>query len=339
MKLPERDRRPLASQEGELKVTNLNAVVVDGLSRSFGKGSKAKQALKDINLKIPAGEVHGLLGPNGAGKSTLSKILATIIVPTRGRVAVMGYDVSVQAAEVRKHVALVLGGDKGLYGRLTPRQNLEFWCAANGMSGRARIRDATNEALEKVGILAIDRPVETFSRGMMQRVHLARALAVSPTVLILDEPTMGLDPAAALAFRSLIVEARENGATVLVATHDMAEAQAICDRVSLIVGGQIVFTDRPENLLRRAGGALIKFDDPLDDISRRNITKCLSAMGGEVEIIDTAGAVEVRIASESLVPEVLKQIVFAGQTNFSVRPPTLEDVYLANVGKRGLQVD
>lgn len=315
------------------------AVHVKDLTRTFGSGSKQKVALDGVNLSVHVGEIHGLLGPNGAGKSTLSRVLSTIILPTSGTAEVMGHDVATEPAAVRRSIALVLGGDRGLYGRLTPQENLEFWCVANGVPGRRRAQKAAAQALKRVGLAGVDRRVETFSRGMKQRVHLARALAVEPDVLILDEPTMGLDPAAALALRRIVLEARAVGSTVLLATHDMAEAQALCDRVSLLDSGRIGFSDTPAELRRRSGASRVRFDEPLTTSAREKISTALSRLGSDLNISDDEGAATIAVAQQEQMTGVLAAVLATGITTFSVTPPTLEDVYLTAVGDRGLNVD
>ncbi|WP_159803275.1 ABC transporter ATP-binding protein [Arthrobacter zhaoguopingii] len=315
------------------------AVQVDGLGRTFGSGPNRKVALDRVNLTVKVGEIHGLLGPNGAGKSTLSRILSTIIVPTSGTARVMGHNVATDPSAVRRSIALVLGGDRGLYGRLTPQENLEFWCVANGVRGRRRAQERAKQALERVGLAGVDRRVESFSRGMKQRVHLARALAVEPDVLILDEPTMGLDPVAALALRRLVLDARAAGSTVLLATHDMAEAQAICDRVSLLDAGRIGFSATPAELRRQSGGARVRFDEPLPSGVLQQVHVALSRLDGGLQVTEENGTTTITVPQPQQMAGVLNAVLATGTTAFAVMPPSLEDVYLAAVGDRGLHVD
>jgi ABC-type Na+ transport system ATPase subunit NatA len=172
------------------------AIQACGLGRVFrvkDAGQSDVVALRGVPLTIPAGEVHGLLGPNGAGKTTLCKILATILTPTAGSASVGGHDVVAEADLVRRQLGLVLGGDRGLYTGLTSIQNLAFWAAMYGI-GRRETGDRIAEVVSQVGFDDVTLKVERFSRGMKQRLHLARGLLAQPVVLILDEPTIGMDP-------------------------------------------------------------------------------------------------------------------------------------------------
>jgi len=223
------------------------AITARALRRLYGE----RTALDGVDLSVPVAEVHGLLGPNGAGKTTFCKILSTVLVPTSGTATIAGYDVVRDTGAVRRAVGIVFGGERGLYTRLTARQNLLYWSALYRQRSADGRRRAT-ALLDRVGLAdRADQRVETFSRGMKQRLHLARGLIGDPQVLILDEPTTGLDPVAAHEVRALIGELRERGLTVLVTTHDMAEAEAVCDRVSLINGGRLLATASPAELRAR----------------------------------------------------------------------------------------
>lgn len=171
------------------------AVETDGLRRVFEPKKRPEVvALAGLTLTVARGEIHGLLGPNGAGKTTLVKILSTILLPSAGTARVMGLDVVGDAAQVRPLIGIVLGGERGLYNRLTARQNLHYWCALYKMEPGAT-RTRTDAMLERVGLLdRADDRVQTYSRGMRQRLHLARGLLHDPPVVFLDEPSTGLDP-------------------------------------------------------------------------------------------------------------------------------------------------
>src|SRR2546421_11257932 len=229
------------------------AVEVEQITRRFEPRRRKGEpvvALDAVSLEIPVGEVHGLLGPNGAGKTTLVKILSTVLLPTSGRARVLGHDVVAEARAVRPVIGIVFGGERGLYWRLTGRQNLEYWGALYKLSA-SRTKSKAQELLERVGLTdRADERVETYSRGMKQRLHLARGLVGDAKVLFLDEPTTGMDPIAAREFRALIAELRGEGRTILLATHDMAEAEALCDRVTLIDRGTILATESPRTLGR-----------------------------------------------------------------------------------------
>ena len=210
-------------------------------------------ALDSLSLQVQPGEVYGVLGPNGAGKTTAIRIFSTLLIPTAGSAQVMGHDVVKAAGEVRRRIGLILGGERGLYERLTGRQNLQYFASLYLMSPR-RGAERADAALEEVGLThAADRKVEQYSRGMRQRLHVARGLLPDPDVIFMDEPTIGLDPEAAQDFRRLVPELRERGKTVLLTTHYMLEADVLCERIAVIDHGRLVALDTPEGLKRRFG--------------------------------------------------------------------------------------
>lgn len=270
-----------------------DAISVVGLSRVYQPRvrGQARTALDTVSLTVRAGETHGLLGPNGAGKTTLVKILATLLAPTSGRASVFGYDVVSHAQDVRRAVGLVLGGDRGHYPSLTAEQNLRYWAAMYGYSGRAaqtRVRDL----LERFGLAerAAAR-VETFSRGMKQRLHLARGLVGDSPVLVLDEPTAGMDPLACQEFREITRQLGGEGRTVLITTHDMAEAQELCDRVTLINEGRLLATEQPAVL----AGRLSRFEH-VDVTASRMPHGCLPSGCGSPVRATRAVATSSRVA-------------------------------------------
>src|ERR1700712_4299265 len=221
-----------------------------GLGRVYaarGKGEPVR-ALDGVSLQVPLGTVQGLLGPNGAGKTTLTKILSTALLPSSGTASVLGHDVVTDTANVRRSIGVVLGGDRGLYPRISARANLEYWAALYHVP-TAVAHKRVPELLERVGLSPkADALVDSFSRGMKQRLHLARGLIADPRVLLLDEPTMGMDPVAALEFRQLIKELRAAGKSILLTTHDMEEAESVCDSVALIDRGRLLAVETPEQL-------------------------------------------------------------------------------------------
>ena len=183
------------------------------LVRSFGKKDRAFVAVEDVSLDVGAGQVHGLLGPNGAGKTTTVRMCATLLAPTSGEVWVDGIDAVRHPERARSRLGLVLGGELGFYPRATARDNLLFFADIQGLDARRR-HSAVMDALERVGLVeAASRKAGELSRGMRQRLHLARALLGSPALLLLDEPTTGLDPDVALQVRDLVRELaqRERG--------------------------------------------------------------------------------------------------------------------------------
>jgi ABC-2 type transport system ATP-binding protein len=204
-----------------------------------GRPKGRVQALDGIDLAVPPGSIHGLMGPNGSGKSTLLRILATLIQPSSGQAFVGDAEVGAAPMAVRARIGFSTGEERSLYWRLTGRQNLEFYAALYRVADPAS-RIAQTLQLVDLGQLA-DRPVATYSQGMMRRLGLARAILHQPPVLLLDEPTRSLDPGARDHFYQLLQRlCREQQTTVLFATHDVLEAAAICDRVSVLRSGRIV---------------------------------------------------------------------------------------------------
>lgn len=317
------------------------AVDVRGIGRDYGgrRGAPLVTALHTIDLQIGDGEVHGLLGPNGAGKTTLCKILSTVLMPSRGTASVAGFDVVEQTWQVRNNVGIVFGGERGLYTRITARQNLEFWAALYRMSRRDGERRVV-DLLERVGLRdRADERVETFSRGMKQRLHLARGLMGDPRVLILDEPTTGMDPVAAKDFRVLVGELRGEGRAVLVTTHDMAEAEAICDRVSLIDGGRLLATERPATL----GSWISRFARVLaHEVAPERIaslTTSLEALEGVTRVTRTEPTtLRVDTAAEGAAPTVIRHLLDAGVLDVTTARPDLAEVYLHVIGDRGMRL-
>ncbi len=234
-----------------------DAIFCEDLQRTFVQrsllgGKRETVALRSLNLSVPRGSVFGLLGPNGAGKTTTVRILSTLLTPTAGRASVLGFDVMKQTAQVRENIGFVLGGDRGLYGRLTGKQNLEYFAALNHVEPRLASR-RSDELLDEVGLAdRRDALVEQYSRGMKQRLHIARGLLTDPEVLFMDEPTIGLDPQVAREVRSLIPRLAARGKTVLLTTHYMFEADVLCERLALIDHGEIVASGSPSEIKQRA---------------------------------------------------------------------------------------
>jgi ABC-2 type transport system ATP-binding protein len=314
------------------------AVATAALTRRFPpprKGEAERVALDRLELDIPTGEVHGLLGPNGAGKTTLCKILSTVLLPTSGGATIHGYDVVRQARSVRPLIGLVFGGERGLYSRLTARQNLRYWAALYRVP-RRQVPVQVERLLTRVGLVerAHER-VETWSRGMKQRLHLARGLVGDPKVLILDEPTTGMDPVAAREFRTLVRDLRDEGRTLLITTHDMAEAESVCDRVTLIDEGRLLRTEDP----RTIGGWVAAYERVDASGVPEPVVATLPDLPGvdRIEHLD-GGAVRVHTAAEGAVSAVLRTLVDAGVTEVATSRPSLEEVYLHVIGGRGMRV-
>lgn len=229
------------------------AIVTEGLRRDFAKrlGTLRRRgrivAVEDVSVTVPAGTIFGMLGPNGAGKTTTIKMLSTLLIPSGGTATICGLDVVRDERAVRRLLGVVLGGDRGLYGKISALDNLLYFGSLYGMT-RPAARRRAGELLELIQLeeRAKER-VETYSRGMKQRLHLAKALLHDPPILILDEPTIGLDPAAAVVLRGVIAELVPEH-TVLLTTHDMNEADQLCHEIAIIDHGRIAALGSPEQL-------------------------------------------------------------------------------------------
>ena len=311
------------------------AVAVDRLGRVFETRHRpAVVALSDVDLVVEPGEVHGLLGPNGAGKTTLVKILSTILLPSTGTARVLGHDVVEDTAAVRPLIGIVLGGERGLYNRLTARQNLHYWCALYRMD-RAAGRRRTDEMLERVGLVdRADDRVQTYSRGMRQRLHLARGLVHDPPVVFLDEPSTGMDPLAARDLRAIVRELASEGRTVFLTTHDMAEAEAVCDRVTLIDRGRILATESPRSLSL----LLSRFERIECEGADEAVIAALRSGNGVNRVTIAGATARIEVEAEAAVGQVMRHLVAAGVTSVRVTRPSLEEVYLTLVGERGMEM-
>ncbi|WP_297487598.1 ATP-binding cassette domain-containing protein [Thermococcus sp.] len=293
------------------------------------------EALKGISFKVRKGELFGLLGPNGAGKTTTIKILTTLLEPSWGSAKVLGYDVVSQAREVRRRINLVAEGERTLYWRLSAYENLRYFASIYYVpkdEAEKRIR----ELLQLVGLWERRNDlVMGFSRGMKQRLAIAKALINDPEVLFLDEPTLGLDVQSALFVREFVERlVSEEGKTVLLTTHYMAEAEKLCDRIAIIDGGRIIALDTPENLKR-----LVSEGETVE-IRVRNLrpekVKEIDERLAVSEEDPTHGTLLLRgNLDEEDLPRVVERLIRAGAKVLSVErvEPTLEDVFIKLTGR------
>ena len=264
------------------------AVELAGLTKRFpsrsmeSNGRRAVRseivAVDGIDLRIRRGEIFGLLGPNGAGKTTTIRMLCTLLVPSGGSARVWGFDVATQPTEVRRSLGVLLTGERSVYWKLTGRENLEYFASLYQMP-REQARPRIVELLERVELTArADDLVERYSTGMRQRLALIKAMVHDPPVLLLDEPTTGLDPQAARNIRDLIrhLHASE-GKTVILTTHYMEEADQLSDRIGIIDHGRIIALDTPQALKRSLGqGSVLRVEieggpDELDSTLRATV--------------------------------------------------------------------
>jgi ABC-2 type transport system ATP-binding protein len=242
---------------------NTNAITVQNAYKIFRKDrawkpfknvtsthkSKEVIAVDHISFSVRVGEIFGVLGPNGSGKSTLVRLIATLLLPDDGQLTVMGHDVEKEPIQVQRLINRV-SVEASFFKKLSPFENLLFGARLYGLQGSV-FKDRIFKILSRLGIeeSSIHQPVEEMSRGMQQKVAIARALLTQPTILLLDEPTTGLDPRSKLEVQSLIREFKEeDGTTILLTTHDMKEAETLCDRIAIMDRGKVVALDTPEGL-------------------------------------------------------------------------------------------
>jgi ABC-2 type transport system ATP-binding protein len=242
------------------------AVAVHGLTKIFPvpfHPTRGLVAVKDLNLRIEAGQVYGLLGPNGSGKSTTLKIILGLVSPTRGRTEIFGRDS--RLVESREAVGF-LPENPYFYKFLTGAETLRFFGRLCGMTG-ATLKSRVNELLDLVGLdKARDRRLGTYSKGMLQRVGLAQALIHDPRLVVLDEPTAGVDPAGSREIRDLIIDLKRRGITVLLSSHLLAQAQEICDRIGILADGVLVREGRLEELIAIENQTELVIADASDDL-------------------------------------------------------------------------
>jgi len=320
----------------------MNAIEVSHLRRVYRatigvlrRSIKEVVAVEDISFEVGAGELFGLLGPNGAGKTTMIKMLATLLIPTHGAASVMGHDVVEDADAVRRRIGFIFGGERGLYWRLSGIDNLRYFGSLYHVDPDVA-KKRIPYLLELVGLK--DRGnerVEGYSRGMKQRLHVARTLLHDPEVLFLDEPTIGLDPVGAREFRQVIRNLQSENKTILLTTHYMFEADALCQRVAVINHGRIVALDTPERLKAHVRDLSVieleVFGVPPAVVDRVRAQSYVESVAVENRDQKQTLLVQSPRGSEA-VPDLLAVLNGLRVGRVIVREPTLEDAYVRLVG-------
>lgn len=318
------------------------AVIADNLTKVYhsGSGKKGgaapKAAVENVSFEVRRGQIFGLLGPNGAGKTTTIKMLSTLLIPTSGKASILGLDVEKDFTHVREKINLITGGERGLYYRISGRQNLRFFADLYRIPRGLRER-RVSELLELVGLeKAADQKVEEYSRGMKQRLHIARGLVNDPEVLFLDEPTMGLDPEISKEVRSLIRNLSARGKTLMLTTHYMREAEELCDHVNIINHGQIV-----------ARGTVADLKDAVKDktvieIEARefptHVLESIRSLEGVRSVVARTEAcrsvirVQIKDGRDMVVP-ISSKLDGCHLIRISSQEPTLEDAYMNMVSR------
>lgn len=320
----------------------MNAIEVIDLQRDFHtttgvfrRKTKTVNAVNGISFDVSSGELFGMLGPNGAGKTTSVKMLTTLLIPTGGTARILGRDVINEADQLRPRIGFIFGGERGLYWRLSAKDNLRYFASLYYMEPQVA-KKRIPFLLEMVGLQdRADEKVEGYSRGMRQRLHIARALLHDPEVLFLDEPTMGLDPVGARELRQTVRNLQSEKKTILLTTHYMFEADSLCQRVAVINKGKIIALDTPA-----------KIKDTVKDLSVVEI----EVFGIPYQILEKIKAlpvvenasVEDRDQRQLLIvhtsqgaeaiPVLVRELEGLKLGKITTREPTLEDAYVRLVG-------
>lgn len=320
----------------------MKAIEVDHLQRIFRptigvfrRTTKEVLAVEDISFEVGVGELFGLLGPNGAGKTTTVKMLTTLLLPTRGGARIMGLDVVKNATEVQKRIGFIFGGERGLYWRLSGVDNLRYFGSLYHVDPDVS-KKRIPYLLELVGLK--DRGnerVEGYSRGMKQRLHVARTLLHDPQVLFLDEPTIGLDPVGAREFRAVIKNLQSENKTILLTTHYMFEADALCQRIAVIDHGRLVALDTPEALKRFVSDLSVVevevYGIPDELVQKIKAQPYVDSV--HIENRDQKQLLQVQsLRGAEAVPDLVTLLNGLRVGRVIVREPTLEDAYVRLVG-------
>ncbi len=314
----------------------------------FGREKKVVEALRGISFSIRGGEVFGLLGPNGAGKTTTVKILSTLLLPDGGEAYVCGHDVVREPTAVRKVIGVSLSVERGFFWKLTGRENLTYFGMLYGLDGRD-LREKVDGLLDLMGLSdleAADKLYEEYSLGMKARLSVARALLTDPEVVILDEPTLGLDPPSARALREILVGlAHREGKTVLVTTHNMFEAEIMVDRVAIINGGEIVALGTVDELKARVAGRIsLEFlFFPPASVRVDEVVSAVRSSAEAAEVFPEDGGVRLKVLAspeerDEVTSAILGELHGRGCSvrRVEIREPSLEDVFISLTGKTGL---
>jgi ABC-2 type transport system ATP-binding protein len=322
----------------------MNAIEVHALKRVyrarmgvFGRKVKEVLAVDGIDFSVAQGELFGLLGPNGAGKTTTVKMLTTLLTPSAGQASVLGHDLVREADRIRQRIGFVFGGERGLYWRLSAYDNLTYFANLYHVPPDVQKRRIPY-LLDLVGLSGRgDEKIEGYSRGMKQRLHIARALLHEPELLFLDEPTIGLDPVGARELRNTIRVLQEEKKTILLTTHYMFEADALCQRIAVINQGAIVALDTPTELKHHVRDLSVVevevFGVPPEAIGRLRALDGVDTVSVENRGQRQALLVQSGDGAAAVAP-VVNTLEGLGLRvgNVVVREPTLEDAYVRLVG-------
>lgn len=326
----------------DLKANAMNAIDVTNLRRvyktSIGvlrRKTKNVVAVDDISFSVPQGELFGVLGPNGAGKTTTVKMLTTLLIPTAGNVKIMENDIVSDADKIRPRIGFIFGGERGLYWRLSGIDNLRYFATLYHLDPQ-ETKKRIPYLLDLVGLSGRgDEKTEGYSRGMKQRLHVARALLHNPEVLFLDEPTIGLDPVGARELREVVRNLEAERKTILLTTHYMFEADILCKRIAVINHGKIIALDTPSALKKHVQDLSVieieTFGVPNAAINRLEAFPFVDNV--TVKSIDQRQVLAVQSPrGAEAVSDLLASLDGMRVGKVTVREPTLEDAYVRLVG-------
>jgi ABC-2 type transport system ATP-binding protein len=298
-------------------------------TQSLTKKYDQKEVVKDLNLSIGESEAFGYLGPNGAGKTTTIKMLMGLIQPTSGTGKVCGFDIVHQVLDVRRSCG-VLPEPAGFYDNLTARQNLRFYGSLYGLKGKD-LESKVMSTLELVGLPgAIDMKIGKFSKGMKQRFGLAQAIVHDPKVLIFDEPTAGIDPQGAEDYRNLVKELKSKGKTVFMTSHILPEVEAVCDRIGIIVNGEMKICGKVDELVdqyTRKQGFQLKLR--VKELDEPRVRESLRPLAGVSNVVKNDGYYLIN-SSDDVSEDVSRAVCRANGvvTELEVYRPSLNEIFL-----------
>jgi len=316
------------------------SVEVEDLRREFETKKKKVVALDGVSLQVRQGEIFGVLGPNGAGKTTMIRILSTLLLPTSGTARVMGYEVAKEPEKVRPLISMASGAERAGYDYITARGNLWFFSQLYGIP-TPLAQNRINELSKEIGLGDnLDKKFYALSTGFRQRATIIRAFVNDPKVVFLDEPTIGLDVMTALRIREFLTsQAKKHGRTILLATHNMAEVDAICDRVAIIDQGKILANDTPGALKKALGApSLVMEISPPPPPGELALLSKVEGVKGYTTGVDeerSVSRVQVVVENDDTAQMVLATMRKSGLDVLSNwrQQATLEEVFVAMVGR------
>lgn len=304
-------------------------ITIEGLRKHYGE----IKAVDGIDLEVRDGEIFGLLGPNGAGKTTMISMISGVLSPDGGRVSFDGVNIWVDPKKVKRNLGVV-PQEIAVYEDLTARDNLEFWGSLHGLRGSA-LKTAVHESLERVGLEDRARDsVKHFSGGMKRRLNLCMGLLHKPQYLLLDEPTVGIDPQARLAILEIVREVAKAGTTVLYTTHYMEEAQELCDRIAIIDHGQILTIGTLEALTQQSGESEVL--KVIGGFEEAEATQRLSVIPGlRLTRIESGSVLAGIDATGPGLLEILPKVLSSGLQidDVSIQKPSLQSVFIRLTGR------